>query len=285
MTFEIINLINQIVKKHGLKNYTKSWEPMNPEKEFDNVNQLISYINENLRKYHRHSNLIPLNYYKSFKKEENRKLPDFTWYSNEKIGKIKFYHFFSCDDKNINLNNQNKLIKVTNANIDLWLDKGMEGLIIDLRFHKGGNFYPFIFALQRILGNTTLFSISNNNSNKNDSTWLNLINNKIEKGKFITSEINFKKPIAVIINNNTKSAGEFSSALFKGRKNVKFFGLNSSGYLSFNSTICLNKKLNLIIPTLHVTTVDFEYHNNEYLKVDFNTNTPIKDSKIWIKNL
>ncbi len=41
MTFEIINLINEIVQKHGLKNYIKKWKPMNSNKEFDNVKELI----------------------------------------------------------------------------------------------------------------------------------------------------------------------------------------------------------------------------------------------------
>ena len=285
MTFEIINLINEIVQKHGLKNYVKKWKPMNSNKEFDNVKELILYINQNLKKYHKHSNLIPLNYYKSFKKKEHRRLPEFIWYSNDKIGKIKFYHFFSCDDNKVNINNQDNLIKITNAYINLWLNKGINGLIIDLRYHKGGNFYPFIFGLKEIFGNTTLFSINNDITDKKEKKWLNLINDKITKNEFITSELKFKKPIAILINKNTKSAGEFSSALFKGRSNVKFFGSNSSGYLTFNSTICLNKKLNLIIPTFQITTVDMIFQDKEFLNVDLVTKTPVKDSKIWINNI
>ena len=50
-----------------------------------------------------------------------------------------------------------------------------------------------------------------------------------------------------------------------------------------NSTITINNKLKLIIPVNLITTVDYYFHDDEFLKPNIKTDSPVKKSKLWIK--
>ena len=281
MTNQVISLINKIIKENGINKYSENWQEMDPKFNFLNLNQCLNYIISNLKLYHKHSNLL---YYQNTNiielKKDNRKPPKFIWDNKNKIGRIIYYHFYSSTNKLKNTNDEKDMIFLTNKYLDQWLKNNIKGLIIDLRFHKGGNFYPFIMSLVRILDKTTLFGINQDNK----KIWFNL-NDKIEIGEFKTEKLSFKKPLAIIIGENTKSSGEFSAAIFKGRDNVKFFGQKTAGFLSMNSTIKINSKLKLILPTNLITTVDNVFQESEILVPDIITRKPISDSKNWINKI
>lgn len=278
MTNQVISLINDIIKKKGIPKYSNNWKVMDAEKEFKTTDSCFLYIIKNLKIYHKHSNLICISDYKNLEKiEDNRKMPKFYWDKNKKIGRIIFYHFFTTLNKNSNINDENNMIKITRQILKEWLQKKIKGLIIDLRFHKGGNFYPFILALSDILNNTSLFCIKKDNKD----IWFNM-EDRITIGSFLNNKLDFEKPIAIIIGEKTKSSGEFSAAIFKDRENVKFFGKKTGGFLSMNSTITINQKLKLLLPTDLIITVGNNLAESEQIYPDIITNRPVSDAKIWI---
>ena len=152
MTNQVISLINKVIKENGIKKYSESWKNMDPEITFSNLSQCFNYITNNLKLYHKHSNLL---YFKDVNlielKKDNRKPPKFIWDKRNKIGRIIYYHFYSSNDKVKNQDDEKDMILLTNKYLTQWLNDEIKGLIIDLRFHKGGNFYPFIMSLVKSL--------------------------------------------------------------------------------------------------------------------------------------
>jgi len=285
MTVSVIKLINEIIMLNGIKKYTKNWTSMDVNTKFEDFDHFIGYIKKNIKMYHKHSNLLTLQYYSDLNKlSDNRKSPKFFWDKRTRIGRIIFFHFYTSNNNKNNMEDENDIVTITHKHLNEWINNNMNGLIIDLRFHKGGNFYPFTKSLNLILGNTTLFSWNKEKTENTDNKWINIINNNLEVSNFYSSELSFKKPIAIIIGNKTLSSGEFSAAIFYGRDNVKFFGNETGGLLSMNSTTVINNKLKLIIPTNLTTSVNGYFHESEHIKPDIITNQPIKKAKQWIKN-
>jgi len=282
MTNQLVNLINELILKKGIPKYIEKWSKL---KETDiNKENFLKSILLNLKQYHKHCNILTPSIQTKFIDNSYRKPPDFFWDKKLKIGRIVYYHFYSSINKGINNNDEISMINLVENELQKWIKKNIKGLIIDLRYHIGGNFYPFIKSLNIILGNTTIFAIKKEKADKKDKIWINNINNNLEINLFHTSKLEFNKPIAIIIGNKTKSSGEFSAAIFKGRNNVKFFGDKTAGYLSMNSNVTINEKIILTFPTNLITTVDNEFRFNEYLEPDFFTKKPITDAKLWIKN-
>ena len=266
MDYEIIN---KIINKNGIDKYIKGWNKIT-----DTTN-----LNQDIKKYHKHASI-------RYSEEliESKKIPKFLWDNKNKIGRIVYYEFILGNNKEKNLLDEKNLIFITNKNLSEWIKNDIKGLIIDLRNHKGGNFLPFILSLKLILGSTTLFAWNKTKVSKNDPFWFNFDNklNLIDNQKFNSDKLNFKKPIAIIIGNKTSSAGEFSASIFIGRKNVKFFGSRSAGFLSVNETFKINNDINLVIPTKFTTTVNNIFYDHEYIDVDVETKQPIKSAKEWI---
>lgn len=284
MTNQLVNLINNIILEKGIPKYLEKWVPLD-ENDLNKDNQnFLKIILLKLKEYHKHCNILTPSIQTQFIDSSFRKAPDFFWDKNLKIGRINYYHFYSSNNKSLNNQDELSMIDLVEKKLNLWNSKEMNGLIIDLRYHKGGNFYPFIKSLNNILGNTTIFAIDKNIVNKNEKKWINNSNNNLEVNKFMTYKLKFNKPIAIIINKKTKSSGEFSAAIFKGRDNVKFFGERTAGYLSMNSNVTINKKLIITFPTNLITTVDNKFMNSEFVEPDIKTHKPITDAKLWIKN-
>jgi hypothetical protein len=146
-------------------------------------------------------------------------------------------------------------------------------------YHK----HSFITFFNRYLNNSTLFAFSNVKLKKTEKGWMNLENSKI---KYNTQYLKDDKkiiPIAVIVGTKTSSSGEFAAALFKGRKNVKFFGNRTAGYLSSNQNFKISKDIEIILTNKLITTYDGIFNDEEFLNVDKKTDKPITESKLWIK--
>lgn len=267
-----LKLINDYIIKNGLNKYIDNWN----EQKNNNLP-----LDKKLINFHKHSFIEETNLLSS----TINKLPRFFWDKKLKIGRIRFYQFLNHKDIKQTITDENNLILNVNQKLISWLKKDIQGLIIDLSCHKGGSFFPFIQSLKLILGSTTLFAWSKNKVNKNENLWFNIDDNLklLNNSLFKTNKINFKKPIAIIISSRTASAGEFCGVIFKGRENCKFFGENSKGLLSVNSSFKLNDNKNLLIPTKLVTSVEDKFYNNEYLDVDKISKSPIKDAKFWLK--
>jgi C-terminal processing protease CtpA/Prc len=221
-----------------------------------------------LKTYHKHSFLES-----SLKPELHEKMPIFRL-GKDKIGYICIYTYFS----------PNRIIlKQMTQLVHTFLDNDMIGLIIDLRLHEGGSFWPVVSFFDRYLNNSTLLSFGE--TKHNQRKWVNLINKKIVFNQPFRSTSPNRIPIAILTGRKTKSSGEFAAALFKGRPNCKSFGDRTFGKLSSNQTFKLSKSLNLVLTTTLMTTYDGMFQENEYLHVDKRTDQPIFEAKKWIRSL
>ena len=240
-----IEKFNTIMKLHGMRKYLKRWKPAS----------LNVSIEESIQSYHMHSFI-----------EENK--PKAISVYNAPIMKLS----------------QNKIAYIeiktdhekVSSDVNTFLDSafGIKGLIIDFRKHLGGSFWPVVDCFKRYLKNTSLI--------KFNDYWINEEKGKIVFNSKFHSDVNIRIPIAVIIGPKTKSSGEISAAIFKGRPNCKLFGNKTFGKLSCNQPFILDKKHTLWLTTAIVTTYDKELHVTETLFPDFVTNSPLVDAKRWI---
>lgn len=260
---------NVLIQKHGIPKYVKKWIPAS--KTFD--------IEASLKTYHKHSFILN-------PKEKHTYMPSIKLpkvkFGADKIGIITIYSFITYDEKS-KTESTKKMTKI----IHDFLDKHkaeMIGLIIDFRYHQGGNFWPVITFFDRYLNNSTLFAFGNIKLGKTKKGWMNLENLKMKYNThYLENNDNIHIPIAVIIGPKTSSSGEFAAALFKGRKNIKFFGNRTAGYLSSNQDFKISKDIEIVLTNMLITTYDGIFRDDEFLNVDKKTNKPITDSKLWIK--
>ncbi|VVU94851.1 Peptidase family S41 [seawater metagenome] len=283
MYSKIIKDINEYIKSQGLENYIKNWEELE-NCNFNNLEEFKKTLQKSLQKYHKHSFIINSNILDINETLENQRPPLFFWDKKNKIGRIVFYQYIMSANEILNQKSERLLIDITHYYLNYWINKDMKGLIIDLRSHTGGNFYPFTMAMTPILGRTTLFAWSKSKVKYDDKHWISFNKNmELENEQYYYSkELSFKKPIAVLLSKKTASAGEFSASIFYGRENVKFFGERSKGLFSVNDTVNINNELSFAIPSKLTTTIDGSFHEKEYLEVDLQTKSPVKDAKKWI---
>jgi len=224
-----------------------------------------------LKKINPHSSIIR-------KIKANNKMPSFE-YKND-IGYIIFYKF-SCLDSNY----KNQTIEIkekTKKYINEWLtNHKTKGIIIDLRKHYGGSFVPVILGLEELLGNGSLFGVDKLKINFTDDKWISINNGKIVKSEFVKPN-DFKLKIAVLINENTCSAGEFIALALK-RNNATFFGEESRGFLSFNNNYKVNNML-LSITNEFVTDINGIFYPEKINKinVDEYSTRPKLRAKQWL---
>ncbi len=137
----------------------------------------------------------------------------------------------------------------------------INGWIVDLRGNGGGNLYPMIAGLGPLIGEGNLgCSLKRNGKIRSWSyqkgTVIDIISNnflikngeKIKLANKITRTVSVSSPyyirnknskIAIIINNKTCSAGEFTAISFIGKSNVKLFGQISAGLTTDNDAFLL----------------------------------------------
>ncbi|ARF11801.1 peptidase family S41 [Klosneuvirus KNV1] len=292
---KIINKVYNIIKKEGIPYYLDKWKkPLIPEN-FESYEDFLYFLYKYVQSYHTHSFVYSISKTEKYNKQNisqnnERQMPAFKYDERTKIGTITYYQFINdYNNEKKTMNDYKKLIKLVQATYQSWNQKGLNGLIIDLRKHTGGNMWPAVESLQDILGDTSLLSFTNVKSKFSDKKWINIQNGKIMKkdDKLVTAKIKFDNPIAVIVSQNTASSGEFITGIFYGRNNVKIFGdktNKTAGFFSVNKTIKINDDLIFNLTNKLCTTVDGTFHVDEVIYVDKTTNSPIGDAKDWIMN-
>jgi C-terminal processing protease CtpA/Prc len=232
----------------------------------------LQKIKSLLQNHNKHSTIILKN------KKVKNKFPIFEFKNN--IGYIKFFKFSCLDCNYLEQTQQIKLI--IQKHISEWINnKNILGIIIDLRYHTGGSFVPVILGLSELLGNGSLFGINKNKTYFDENNWVSLENNKIIKSKFVKPN-NFKIKVAVLIGDNTCSAGEFIALALK-RENSKFFGDNSRGLLSINKNYQFNDFI-IALTQQFVTDIYGNFYNNENIKYDHYSTRPKLRAKQWLIN-
>lgn len=290
---KIITKIDQIIQTNGIQYYIKKWHKIDIPTHFDSHEKFIQFLGKYVAAYHHHSFIMSKILYAKYTKKyydankiEERPLPKFKYDADTKIGTIVFFHFYNDFDQTKTLAIGTRIINLVHKKYIRWQKLGLNGLIIDLRKHLGGNMWVAVPSLKDILGNTTLLSFNKVKTNFSDQKWINMANKEIKfDEKFLSSDIAFDKKIAIIVSNETASSGEIIASIFYGRKNVKIFGdktNRTAGFASANETIKINDDISFLFTSDLITTVNGTFLVDEYIKVDQKTNTPIKNAKKWI---
>jgi hypothetical protein len=116
------------------------------------------------------------------------------------------------------------------------------GWIIDLRQNSGGNMWPMLNGLTPLLGNPPFGSFIGGSA-RGRERWVldrglvtiegrNMRDNGLNAGGFRLRQST--APLAVLIGQNTASAGEAVAIAFAGRAATRSFGRGSAGYTSAN---------------------------------------------------
>lgn len=294
-----INKIDKIIKQHGIPKYIKEWKPLPIPKNFTTYYDFIMFLINYVHSYHSHSTIHSRQLIENANKNidttdttdteilQDRPMPTFNFDNTNNIGTITYYHFYNTFDTTATEKDAQKLIKLVTNQLNTWNKLGLNGLIIDLKEHFGGNMFPGIYSLAPILGKTTLLSFNNTKTNFNDKKWLNLIgSNKIAFNQpFLTDKLSFSGPIAIIVSKNTSSSGEIIASIFTGRSNCKIFGHNTNktrGDLSVNNSFRVTGDIMIHLTVSLITTVDGVFQKQEHVIVNQNSANPINNAKKWI---
>ena len=159
-----------------------------------------------------------------------------------KIGYISIPNFVGNDSLQLKFAQeiQNRIKELDKNNLEYW--------IIDLTNNGGGNMFPMCLGLSPILHNDIFGYFLKNGKYKkwffeNNAIYEN--DKKLLELKQSYSLKNKKIKISILIGNKTASSGEMTAIMFKGFKNVKFYGKDTAGFLTANSIfeMCDGSKL------------------------------------------
>jgi C-terminal processing protease CtpA/Prc len=263
--------IKKIIENYGNENYNKIKDIQLPE--IKSKKEFNSFISQFVKKYNIHTNVINIK-----KLKRGNKLPIFEFNSN--IGYIELFSFnVRCQNSKIEQDTITNLLK---TNIDNWLSVGMKSIIIDLREHNGGSFMPVLNGLSKIFISGSLFGIGSSKVEKNENKWISYVNEKIRITTYIEPNL-IDLRIAVLVNSNTASAGEFIALCLK-RPGVKFFGEDTRSLLSFNNNynICSNEIISLT--NEYPTSINLEFLKDTKISVDHFSTRPKLRAKQWLTN-
>lgn len=188
--------------------------------------------------------------------------------NEENLGYINIFPFINSR-KNLDktLKKGAEYINENLQNIRRQDSKRLKGWIIDLRKNNGGNMWPMLISLTPFLEDEILghFLIEEkwHEWSKQENQIFDGSSNQTKK--FIDAPLEYKLKnknlkIAVLINGNTASSGEAAAIALMSNPNVKFFGNNTAGYTTSNSTITLKNNDVLIL----TSGVMADYTKQEY---------------------
>lgn len=108
--------------------------------------------------------------------------------------------------------------------------------IVDLRGNGGGNVYPMLNSLQALLGPEPYLYSQDVDALETPQTLANAP--YLPTGDAAADphqrELQGTAPVAVLIDRDTASSGEFTAMAFEGRPHIRFFGEPTAGYLTAN---------------------------------------------------
>ena len=205
---------------------------------------------------------------------------------------------------NIYATKTQQLIKAMDVNF-------IKGWIVDLRGNSGGNLYPMIAGLGPLLGEGNLgYSLNKNGKTRywsyQKGTVIDIISNnfiikkgkKIKQAKKITRTVSVSIPyyiknknpkIAILINNETASAGEFTAIAFIGKSNIKLFGQETSGYTTDNDAFLLSDGSLLNLATSITADRNMKTYNDKIIPnviiydYMYNGDRSLEEAVKWLK--
>jgi hypothetical protein len=273
-----------VIRKHGMPHLVRGWLKRAKHKKIKNMADLQALVHD----YHHHSYLMGVPRIKILhsskqpawdKRLGDTPMPSFTM-THDGIGRVTFYHFFGIDNKA-----ESRMKELVGA----FLNKPeLKGLILDLRYHTGGNVWPLIRSLKHVLRGATLKANSQEPLGRRANVWERMgTRGGISVGKHTgTAELpHFSAPIAVLIGPNTSSSGEIAAAVFHGRPNSRSFGKPTSGDLSSNGDLWVSEPdgLGIQITSSLITSADGTFHVGERLVPLVDTTRPVGEAQQWIR--
>lgn len=280
----IVKNLIKLIRKHGIRKYVATF---NKKIKFIVAsfvtNDFIDYLNKIVHAYHFHSGVYFVANTTDNKSDIRNQKPICKFNSNTNIMTIRLFFFIGQTAIKIIKDTQwHNYVAYVRDFIKQYSDIAC-GLILDLRMHTGGTMWINIDELQDIFGTTTLIAFGQTTAKKDG--WLNVNKGKITKSKFMTDQLSFTKPIAVLVGKHTASTGEFIGAVFYGRQNVKIFGSPTAGFMSVNSMMKINQNIVLNLTTGFAISVDGTFHETERLdNIVTITSKPIMAATKWIQN-
>lgn len=176
--------------------------------------------------------------------------------------------------------------------------KNIKGWIIDLRNNTGGNMYPMLAGLSKLIGDGKAGSFvsakgvsSGSWSIKNGALFYETTRVSAVENEGYPVPLNI--PIVVLIGPYTASSGEMTAISVKGRKNSILIGEPSAGYTTVNTGFRLNSYSGLNL------AIDYAADRNDHLYPkritpdimvkegdnfeNLNEDLKIKQALLWLK--
>ena len=125
------------------------------------------------------------------------------------------------------------------------VDAGAQGWIVDLRRNVGGNQWPMLAALSRILGDGAHGAIVPPGGERvtwgtsSGASWMNAPDTVAFAVEGFSAPDTSRFPVALLIDQRTASSGETIVVSFRGRDNTRSFGDQTAGKSSANTTVTL----------------------------------------------
>lgn len=190
----LASMLNELRDDH-----TNLFSPFNVSQYFVAINYPKSFLERTLDEYY----LVNPNYTGAFKHG---------FLDSGRVAYIRYSSFLS---------------EVKNEDLDIVLSKysNTKGMIFDIRENGGGNVFNIPLILERFASERTLaaYSITRNGENRNDfSEPVPFYLNKYDG-------ITYNKPVIVLCDRGSYSAGTFFSLLTKAFDNIKLMGDTTGG--------------------------------------------------------
>lgn len=207
----------------------------------------------------------------------------------DSIGYLRIVKLQMGDDKIKAKNIQDKLCDLVSSGAKYW--------VLDLRYNGGGNLIPMAEGIAPIIGDGIVGG-AKGVSKDDDMTW-KVMNQDFYMEDYslqLKNECGVKTnpKLAVLISSYTASSGEALAVILKGRKNTKFFGNKTFGFVTgtnyenLNDSIAVNISVNYYRDRngkIYDKYVDVD-KNEEFVEVPLSEEDNAINSAIkWIQEL
>jgi C-terminal processing protease CtpA/Prc len=287
----VYDTVVDLIRKRGIPSYVAAWSrdlvpfrDLPSEKRVTDAEFLKALSDRVVKRYHFHSSMSyhatdPVGKPKSA--SWGKKPPLIKDLDGGRLGYIRFY---ACSHRMDRAADERELARQTEAvasAVRAWRARPIDGLVIDLRWHSGGDIYPFVVGLASILEGVSMYSWGNVPAARNLPDW-EIGGKRPRTGTFTTDRLRCRFPIAVLVGPRTGSAGEADAAMLYNKPDVKTFGQATSGHLSGNVVLPVHGSIELVITEVLVTTSDGTFHEDQLLKPNVVTSRPMQDAVAWI---
>ena len=171
--------------------------------------------------------------------------------------------------------NKNEGIKYTKTVLDAVPDS-VRGVVIDLRDNTGGDMYPMIAAVHRLIDDENILRFRS----RKRTQWIPL--------SFVIQVVGVERmsqipcPVALLTNEWTASSGEAVLLCFRGVDYVRVFGSPTAGYASANQPFPLPDGSQLVLTTGCDVARTGEVFCDDPIAPEQQTETPLEDALAWI---